>query len=431
MRSMLVVLSTLLLSSTPFIHIQAAKVTLEDAAMNYEGRFQSAKVTPEDEAMKYEGRFDTSAENTYRTDWPCARISFGVDTSPVGGSVDFSWSSERVRLNATAWRVDGTIASSEIFVSPKWRNKKMTSTLALPEDAVFVTLRKLTQAAPFGTGISEKLLAASVWEYHGMEITGAEVKPPTPRKRVVEYIGASDTARYCVDGNPDIDDTAELYIDGWLYDNCDLATPGLLADYFDADLWVEAEGGMGLTQNANARFPAFEGKHPLPYFWSNQALLTDEFSTWDPTNNNHGLLSPDLVLVSLGGNDYNHQHGNVPSNETFSAAYEEFMLNIFSAYETNPNTRILSVCGQGSPAEAAFDPDNNRCSPCPHVEDALNDFKSNNPELGERAYLGFVPCDGSVVVGVDDVGCAGHKNAWGQHKVFDHLKPLVSEIMDW
>ncbi|GMI11106.1 hypothetical protein TrVE_jg9602 [Triparma verrucosa] len=388
-------------------------------------------VTPEDERIRYEGRFDSPAPGTYRTDWPCARLSFGVNNvREEGGSIDVSWSSERVRLNATAWRADGSIASSEIFVGPKWRNKKQTSTLNLPKDASFVTIRKLTQAAPFGTGIGEKALAASVWEYHGVEVTGAEVVSLSPRKRVVEYIGASDSAGYCADGTPDIDGTAALLIDSWLYDNCDLATPGLLANYFDADLWVEAEGGMGLTQNANARIPAFEGKYPLPYFWENQALLTDSSSSWDPTDSNN-QLSPDLVVVSLGGNDYNHQHGNVPSNETFSAAYEEFLLKIFSAYESNEDAKILSVCGQGSPAESAFDPDNNRCSPCPHVEDALNDFKINHPELGERAYLGFVPCDGSVVVGDDDIGCAGHKNAVGQRKVFDYLQPLVSEIMDW
>ena len=41
---------------------------------------------------------------------------------------------------------------------------------------------------------------------------------------------------------------------------------------------------------------------------------------------------PDFVWLSVGGNDFNHQHGDVPANATFTAAYEEFLLRVFEAY---------------------------------------------------------------------------------------------------
>mmetsp|Transcript_30001 Transcript_30001/g.59587 ORF Transcript_30001/g.59587 Transcript_30001/m.59587 type:complete len:428 (+) Transcript_30001:70-1353(+) len=399
------------------------------------GRADTSAINARSDFFSYEGRFDfTSSSDSVRSDWPCSRVSFGVDVEGYSdGEVVFAHKSLKSRLNASAWRADGTIAYSTIFSGPSAEGfhgvPLQEDALKIPSDSSYVTLRKLTQAAPYGTGIGEKLLAGSVFEFHGLtSVDGVTVKNAAKKGRVVEYIGASDSAGYCVEGTPEMDGSIDLYLNGWEWDNCDLATPGLLGHHFDAELHVEAEGGMGLTQNANARIPAFEGEEPLPFFWAKQTLLTDKYPTFDPKAK---PLNPDLVVISLGGNDYNHQHGNVPSNETFSEAYEAFLLSIFDAYEANPTTIILSVCGQGSPAEASFDPDNNRCSPCPHVEDALVDFKAKHADFADRAELALVPCDGSVVTGEGDIGCNGHKNAVGQREVFEHIKPIVSNLLNW
>ena len=40
------------------------------------------------------------------------------------------------------------------------------------------------------------------------------------------------------------------YLEGWQWDNCDLASPGRLASMFAAEAVVVAQAGMGLTQNA-------------------------------------------------------------------------------------------------------------------------------------------------------------------------------------
>lgn len=59
---------------------------------------------------------------------------------------------------------------------------------------------------PLGTGIGEKLLAGSVFEFHGLtSVDGVTVKNAAKKGRVVEYIGASDSAGYCVEGTPDMD----------------------------------------------------------------------------------------------------------------------------------------------------------------------------------------------------------------------------------
>ena len=48
-----------------------------------------------------------------------------------------------------------------------------------------------------------------------------------------------------------------------------------------------------------------------------------------------------------------------------------------------------------------------------------------------RVEYVFIPCDGSVVTGVDDIGCEGHKNRLGQERVADFLEPRLRAIMGW
>ena len=84
----------------------------------------------------------------------------------------------------------------------------------------------------------------------------------------------------------------------------------------------------------------------------------------------------------------------------------------------------------GDPTEHARDPDNDRCSPCPHVEDAVKAFKQKYGDQYPVEYIS-IPCDGTVVTGDGDIGCAGHKNKIGQRQVADFLAPKLKEMMGW
>ena len=110
-------------------------------------------------------------------------------------------------------------------------------------------------------------------------------------------------------------------------------------------------------------------------------------------------------------------------------SYAAFVERVFTAYASEPQLVVIGVCGQGSPQEAAFDPDNNRCRPCPHVERATLAYARTHP--ARRLHYIYVPCDGSVVKGVGDIGCDGHKNATGQAEVAAFLAPRVAAIMGW
>ena len=144
------------------------------------------------------------------------------------------------------------------------------------------------------------------------------------------------------------------------------------------------------------------------------------------------------MVLSLGGCDFNNQRsqgGSVPSNVTFDAAYHRLLDELFAQVDGTEEDagalRIASVCGMGSPAEPSFDPDNDRCRPCPHVQRAVESHRRRHPRRAHRLRYVFVPCNGSVVSGVGDIGCEGHKNRAGQAKVADHLEPHIRDLMAW
>jgi len=232
-----------------------------------------------------------------------------------------------------------------------------------------------------------------------------------------EFIGASDTAGYCVDGNPQMGKIV-TGLEGWEYENCVLAYPGQLGTRFNATVSVQASSGLGLLQNGNAKEKWQLGKRTAPDYFP--LTLQSEALEWNFTDD-----TPDAVFISLGGNDYNHQDGNVPSNATFTKGYADFLRSgVFGRY--GAETRVIAVCGMGDPTEAKRDPDNNRCRPCPHVEEAVVEY---NKEAAVKVTYLFIPCDGSVVTGDGDIGCAGHKNHVGQQRVADFIATKLGDIL--
>jgi len=244
-----------------------------------------------------------------------------------------------------------------------------------------------------------------------------------PAARRIEFVGASDTSGYCVDGTT-ADDGWRFAFVGWARQNCYRATPALLGRTFSADVQVVALPASGLTQNAFAATPWVNGEHTMADHYERALLTSGGPSAW-----NFSSFVPQLVVLSLGGNDYNHQALDAPSNATFDARYAQLLERVFEAYASEPRLTVISVCGQGSPQERALDPDNNRCRPCPHVERASRAAAAARPAW--RLHYIFVPCDGSVVTGVGDIGCDGHKSPVGMAKVAGFLAPRVAAIMRW
>ena len=401
----------------------------------------AAPIGPNDARFDYEGRWtlfsNDSNTNLVTADWPCSAVHFTVNFS-VTGTFTLIWSALRARANVTVVDADSgalvtpaqILIGSDVDVDP-FTPPRRTDVEVPRAGAFHVTLRKLTTASPYGTGVGSDVFRASTFSFGGVELPDegspslSSLRRNTAPARRIALIGASDTAGYCVDGDPSMS-PLDFGPRGWRYENCGRGSGARLARRFGAGVSVQAISGIGLTQNAAAKEQWQMGALAMPDYW-NRTLQSRASPVWGFAR---GI--PDLLLISLGGNDYNHQNGNVPTNATFTKAYAAFLSRVFRTYaETNPWLVVASVCGQGSPVEAKQDPDNNRCKPCPHVEAATNAFRVANPTLSNRTAYFFVPCDGSVVTGDGDIGCAGHKNAAGQAKVAAFLEPKIAQLMGW
>jgi lysophospholipase L1-like esterase len=377
-----------------------------------------------DPSFTFEGRWQLNQdEGIAIADWPCSSIHFNVTTASSGAtSITFVLGLTLLRVKVVVTDVTGKVESETLLEGEIIEEQRYDIVLQNENKGTYtVTLTKLTESSPYGTGFGR--LATSVLRLYGIDVDEkvAMLAPLQLPSRRLSFVGASDTAGFCVDGTPETSDSTIL---PWKYDNCDVAFPAVLGRRLNADISVLAQLGMGVTQNAFAHTGAL-GKLTMPDYY-NRTLQTKKQPLWDFVQ-----WRPDAVIVSLGGNDFNHQE-RIPSNATFSAAYQKFLLQIAEPYlqENKPAPVILSICGQGDPTEVDRDPNNDRCRPCPHVKEATNSFRISHGEKVRAEYI-FVPCDGTVVTGVGDIGCDGHKNELGQSRVADFLEPQLREIMGW
>jgi len=83
----------------------------------------------------------------------------------------------------------------------------------------------------------------------------------------MQFLGASDTAGYCVDGTTE-DGPIQNGPFGWKNEDCANGYVSDLAKAFQADLEVIAIAGIGLTQNANSAQTWQMGKLTLPDFYN-------------------------------------------------------------------------------------------------------------------------------------------------------------------
>jgi len=237
-------------------------------------------------------------------------------------------------------------------------------------------------------------------------------------KRRIEWVGGGRaTAGYCgVGGTPEAG-SIDRWL-GWQHSNCDSATPALLGRSLDATTSVLAMPSMSLTQNAfSHRLPWPTADLTVPKLYGRTMQTRAE--RW-----NHSAWTPDLVMLALGGDDFNRLAVQVPSNATFTSAFAAFVHAIFEAYRANPKLTMVSVCGQDAPTEAAFDSTDSRCQHCSHVAAATATYAKAHPK--RRVHHIFVPCDGSVVPREPETSadCDGRA-------VAAYLEPRLRDIMDW
>jgi len=167
------------------------------------------------------------------------------DTLPY--EVNILWHALRSRIQVRVFShssqqvIDQTILAGPAFEIPFKKHKVISSPVSIPSipGNYTVQLRKLTTAQPYAPGLASDFLSASVFEFDSIELPKGMIIhneiPELPTK--LHFVGASDTAGYCVDGTPDMN-IIQDGLEGWEYENCDMGYPGRLGRALNAQISV-------------------------------------------------------------------------------------------------------------------------------------------------------------------------------------------------
>jgi len=164
-------------------------------------------------------------------------------------------------------------------------------------------------------------------QFKGFTVTGGALIPtPFPFKRVIEFIGDSITCGYGNVGAMPCSFSADT-------ENANLAWGAVAARALDAMPVLVAYSGKGVYRNNGGSMTNL-----MPQVWL-RTFADDASSTWD-----FSRITPDVVVVNLGTNDYS---GGDPG-AAFTTAYTAFLKQIRAKY---PSANI--VCTTGTMQDSA------------------------------------------------------------------------------
>ena len=225
----------------------------------------------------------------------------------------------------------------------------------------------------------------------------------TTKPRRLEFIGDSDTAGYCAEGNPEGEHVLRLT------ENAYFTWAVQLSQYFHAEPIIEAISGIGVLNNGGIKqywrrtIPALPPSAEIPQW---------DFTSW----------IPDAVILLIGPND-----GNFETSD-FIRAYLELMEDIVDAYYNNSNSqlvvvpKIIHVCGGSG----------NGLDPCASIQDANAIFNSNRTDGFEGFYTSMSE-EGWHLINNEPsfLGCSAHYNQRGHARLAEEIRPQIAKIMGW
>ncbi len=229
-----------------------------------------------------------------------------------------------------------------------------------------------------------------------------ELLPPDPLpERRIEFIGNSITSGYGLDAREVGCD------DGTWYDQTHawLAYGPRLARRLGAQWMLSSVSGIGMHRNWNSPGPVMPDVYEDVYM-----EYTESVTPWD-----FSLYTPELVLISLGTNDFSAGDGETPrpdlDGEAFVADYTAFAGTVRAKY---PDARFLLV---GSPV---FDQAQKA-----RLSGYLQQVVDRRAAAGDSALAAF------TYAGRYASGCDGHPDLEEHVAMADELEPVIRTLMGW
>ncbi len=144
---------------------------------------------------------------------------------------------------------------------------------------------------------------------------GVFLAPPKPRGRKIIFVGDSVTCGTAVERNTSCSEDFSWW-------NPELSYGLRIARNLNADAHLVCYGGRGLIRSWNG----ITEEAQAPEFY-NMSIVQDGIQAW-----RHSDFEPQLILVSLGTNDFNLGLGPLPEQENYVATYVKFVQQLLDIH---------------------------------------------------------------------------------------------------
>ena len=334
----------------------------------------------------------------------------------------FSWASTQFAFRIIASAVDGS------FTPPSDGMR-----LLVLVDGVEHAIHKVKggrQNVPLAKGLSRGLHSISVWKvtedntqqgsqgvatFHGLSLPsgGSWAAPPPRPTRRLEFVGDSDTAGWCADGDKKSGDAADKEEDSYR------TWARQLSSALNAEMMAEAISGYGVSKSSTPIQPCATRTHPF------LAGSSWDFTSW----------TPDGIVLLIGPNDERRRRLKGAEiglgGKSFIKDYLDLMAVYVTAYAHLPRMakpKMIHVCGGSL----------NGLDPCPDIKEAIAQFNTAHAEAGDGWVSSFTSITKAhwhminANSGRSEYnGCDGHYNKKGHAILAVDILPDLRRILGW
>lgn len=242
----------------------------------------------------------------------------GRTVSLIGGGVRFGYPGVRfsLRVKSTSLRMVAQSSSGDNFLDVQIDGQP-TQTLRLNNKLESYTLFSANKSVEHTVVITHR---NETWQglvtVAGFDVDDGELLAVKLPDRRLLIIGDSVTCGEAVVRTDDCAKSANWW-------NATGSYGLLLAESLDAEAQLVCYGGRGVMRSWNGSTSDLQG----PDYFELAIAEPDRQHRWD-----HTRYRPQLILISLGTNDFSESAGPMPEREKFVTAYVRFVNRLLSVY---------------------------------------------------------------------------------------------------
>lgn len=347
--------------------------------------------------VRFVGRFDTSDEKGPKVEWPGARVIARFRGTTFKAKID----------ETNLYRGP---SNYDVIVDGKVQPKPFIPTEGTADHVIVKDL-------PEGTHVVELWRRTESFvgltQFLGFDFGGGELlPPPTPSTRHIEIIGDSSTTGYgveCTNQNGGYEGRTS---------NEHKTYAALTAIALSAEHHNLSYSGKGILRN-------YDNDDPVVFAQLyGRTLAEDAQSKWAFTG-----WQPDVVVISLGGNDWDQSDGRPPPNlAAFKAKYHELVTLIRSK---NANAQIVCTVASSFNDDypVGYDTFTNVTTTLKAIVDERHKAPFNDPKVH---YHEFPRANATEANGGPDLsGCDAHSSASHHVKLAESLTTKIKAITGW